>query len=53
MKTFESRLANRAAWVDNYAHQTDQNRNRLMYRDICAMLIICVLVTGFIARLVG
>lgn len=33
--------------------EDDDSRNRLMYRDICVMLIICVLVTGFIARLAG
>lgn len=53
MITFQERLSNRTAWADNYAHEADEDRNRIMYRDICAMLIICVLVTGFIARLAG
>ena len=51
MSPFESRLNRRAAWVENYMRETDDKRTRVMYRDICWMLIICSLVTGFIGRL--
>lgn len=53
MNPFESRLSRTTAWHDRYVREADDKRTRAMYSTICAMLIICVLVTGFIARLAG
>lgn len=48
---FESRLNRQSTWWSNYVAEADDKRTRAMYSKLCAMLIICVVVTGFIARL--
>jgi hypothetical protein len=48
---FHDRLSRSSSWWNNYVSQLDDNRTRLMYSEICAMLIICMVVTGFIVRL--
>lgn len=51
MNPFEARLNRATAMHDNWVRDMDDSRTRAMYRDICAMFTICVLVTGFIWRM--